>query len=291
MITGDATLTAELLEQVLLRLGFSKCPEATPEALCDLYAAWCQRVPFDNVRKLIYVRNENSGPLPGSTAADFFEAWLKHGTGGTCWAGAGACQALLSALGFDAQRGVGTMLVTSDVPPNHGTVTVLFGDERYLVDCSVLHGEPLLLDATTETQVEHPAWGVTCATRDGRWHVKWRPLHKVDGFECRLERFGVGRHEFENNYDNTRPWSPFNYELSARLNKVDKVVGAGFGQIVSLLSDGSITSLSATREERVRLLIEEMGMSDEIVRQLPEDVKTPPPPWSKTAAMADSVKD
>jgi len=42
-------------------------------------------VPFDNVRKLIHVKSGKAGPLPGGTAEDFFTAWLRHGTGGTCW--------------------------------------------------------------------------------------------------------------------------------------------------------------------------------------------------------------
>ena len=57
----------ELFENVLLRLGFSQRPTPTLDGLCALYGAWCQRVPFDNVRKLIHVRAGENGPLPGST--------------------------------------------------------------------------------------------------------------------------------------------------------------------------------------------------------------------------------
>ena len=54
--------------------------------------------------------------LPGSGAEDFFESWLRYGTGGGCWSGAGACHALLTSLGFDAGRGVGTMLIVRACP-------------------------------------------------------------------------------------------------------------------------------------------------------------------------------
>ena len=121
---GSGKLPPQLLERVLGGLGFAEVPEPIFENLRAIYAAWCQRVPFDNVRKLIHVRAGNSGPLPGSTAEDFLEAWLKHGTGGTCWAGAGTFHALLASLGFDVARGVGTMLVAPDLPPNHGSVRV-----------------------------------------------------------------------------------------------------------------------------------------------------------------------
>ena len=39
-------------------------------------------------------------PLPGTQAADFFEHWLAHGTGGTCWSSSNALYMLVTALGF-----------------------------------------------------------------------------------------------------------------------------------------------------------------------------------------------
>lgn len=275
-----------LLERVLARLGFTTRPEPSLENLRRIYAAWCQRVPFDNVRKLIHLRAGKSGPFPGSTAEDFFEAWLKHGTGGTCWAGAGACQALLQSLGFNAVRGIGTMLVVPGLPPNHGTVQVTFGAETFLVDGSILHGEPLPLKGDAEAGVAHPAWGVRCRRRAGHWHVAWRPLHKLEGLECRLESFGVGHEDFEHRYEQTRSWSPFNYELCARLNQQDQVVGAGFGKAVTLQRDGRAVSRPISDAERRRWLLEEIGMSEEVVEQFPGDVPTPPPPWSNTARTA-----
>ncbi|HEU6449044.1 MAG TPA: arylamine N-acetyltransferase [Verrucomicrobiae bacterium] len=279
----SASLSVNLLESVLARLGFNRHLEPTRENLRRLYAAWCRRVPFDNVRKLIHVHNGDPRPFPGSTAEDFFEAWLKHGTGGTCWSGAGAFQALLQSLGFDAVRGVGTMMVAPDLPPNHGTVRVDFGEAHYLTDCSILHVEPLHLNGDAEVIVNHPAWGVRCSRRDGKWHVAWRPLHKLDGLECRLESFGASQQEYAERYEKTRQWSPFNYELVARLNKEDRVVGTGFGRKVTLKSDGAVDSHPVADAERRRLLIEDIGLSEEIVSQLPADRPTPPPPWSKTA--------
>ncbi|HEY5753914.1 MAG TPA: arylamine N-acetyltransferase [Chthoniobacterales bacterium] len=278
MKTPDSILPEKLLEHTLARLGFSRRPEPGGDGLRAIYDSWCRRVPFDNVRKLIHVRTGHSEVLPGNTAEDFFEAWLKFGTGGTCWSGAGACQKLLQTLGFDAVRGVGTMLVAPNLPPNHGTVLVTLDDARYLVDCSILHGEPLLLHESAETCVDHPAWGVRCTRHEGRWHIAWRPLHKPDGFDCRLERFGAKHTEFVSFYGKTRLWSPFNYELSVRINRRDSVIGAGFGKAVTLHPDGSVSSQPVSMQERNRLLIEEIGISEEIVRFLPADTPTPPPP-------------
>lgn len=289
IIASSDRLAGDLLERVLGKLGWNRRPEPTLENLGAIYGAWCQRVPFDNSRKLIHVRAGNPGPLPGSTAEDFFEAWLKYGTGGTCWSGAGACHALLAALGFDAVRGVGTMLVYPDLPPNHGTVRVTFEGANYLVDCSILHGAPLLLNESVETGVEHLAWGVRCRGREGRFHVAWRPLNRLEGLECRFERFGATRSEYENLYENTRAWSPFNYELAVRLNRGNEVVGIAVGHQVSLLQDGSVTRAPISRGERVRFLVEDIGLAEEIVAKLPADVPTPPHPGSKAAARAQWV--
>ena len=278
-------LSNDSAERVLARLGLARRPDPTLEALRSLYAAWCRRVPFDNVRKLIHLRAGEPGPLPGESPDDFFAAWLAHGTGGTCWSGAGAFQALLASLGFDAERALATMLVAPDLPPNHGSVRVSFGDRQYLVDCSMLHGEPLPLMEGVETRVAHAAWGVTCAWRDGQWHVNWRPLHRADGLECRFEAFGLGHEDYCRRYDQTRGWGPFNYQVTARSNRDDRVIGLAFGKIVSLEADGRVREAPATDEERRALLIEEFGLSEEIVRQLPPDLPTPPPPWSRTAGV------
>lgn len=279
----------ELFENVLLRLGFSQRPTPTLDGLCALYGAWCQRVPFDNVRKLIHVRAGENGPLPGSTPRDFFEAWLRHGTGGTCWSGAGAFHALATSLGFAAERAIATMLVYPDLPPNHGSVRVTLDGKHYLVDCSMLHGEPiLLLDDCAETRVDHPAWGARCVSRDGRFHVTWRPLNYLQGLTCRFESFGAIAAEYEQRYEATRGWSPFNYQVVARGNLGDEVTGVAFGHGVTLHADGTTSDELVDHQESQRRLIELLGMSEEIVSQLPVDVPTPPPPGSRTAMERES---
>ncbi|BCU78546.1 arylamine N-acetyltransferase [Luteolibacter sp. LG18] len=276
-------LPESLVERVLEQLGFTTRPDLTLAGLTALYDAWGRHVPFDNVRKMIHMRAANPAPLPGSDPVDYFLAWLAHGTGGTCWAGAGPLQTFLAALGFDAVRGIGTMMAAPDIPPNHGTVTVVFGNDRYLVDSAMLYGEPLLLVPDRETAVVHPAWGLKVAMRDGRYHIAWRPLHKTDGFECRLERFDATDADFQELHERTRPWSPFNHELTLRLNIGDEVVGIAFGQLITLHADGSVTRVPTTPESRRSLLLETIGLSEEIVSLLPDDEPTPPPPGSRTA--------
>ena len=138
-----STLDTALVERVLDRLGLSSRPEVSLAGLADLYGAWCRKVPFDNIRKLIHVRAGNPATLPGDTPNEFFEAWLAHGTGATCWAGNGALCELLTTLGFDARRAAATMMVAPGIPPNHGSVVVHFDDARYVTDASILFVDPV----------------------------------------------------------------------------------------------------------------------------------------------------
>jgi N-hydroxyarylamine O-acetyltransferase len=281
-------LAPDLLERVLSRLGLSAAPSPDLDGLKTVYAAWCRWVPFDNIRKLIHVQTHAQGVLPGDSAQDFFEAWLKYKTGGTCWAGNGALHSLLVTLGFDAQRGVATMLVAPSVPPNHGTVSVELDNVRYVTDASILHSEPLPLEDEQASTIEHPAWGVRCVQQNNRWHIRFRPMHIPTGLECRIEQFSTTREDFHERHERTRPWSPFNYELHARLIHGDSIVGIAFGQRVAYDGTGAVSQSRLAGDERQRVLIDELGINEEIVQRLPPDTPTPPPPWSRTAQAASS---
>lgn len=276
MDTGE--LGPALRERVLSRLGFSEGPSVDLEGLKQIYRAWCGAVPFDNARKLLHVRRSLPGVLPGDQPGDFFEAWLRHGCGGTCWAGNGALYELLSSLGFQARRGLATMLSSPNAPPGHGTVCVSFENDRYLVDASMLHGAPLRLDDIGATSVEERAWGLTCGRRDGRFHIPWRPLHRPAGFDCRIEHFDATRAEFRDRHEATRGFSPFNFSLTARLNVGQAVLGLAFGRRVELRSTGGTSERDLTPVERMSLLVDDLGFSEALVSMIPADLPTPPRP-------------
>ena len=267
-------LEPALAERVLAKLGFSRAPTLDLAGLRALYGAWCQRVPFDNVRKRIHLHEALPGPLPGDEPEDFFEAWLAHGTGGTCWAGNGALQALLESQGFAARRGYGTMLVRPDLPPNHGTVVVVVDGVELLADASMLFGEPLpLFDGA---RVEHPAWGVSLHRQDGKLHVAWRPFHLR--FDCRLDVLETSRAEFRERHEMTRSWSPFNGMLSARRNHDETVIGVSFGQLGAIDAAGALSLIpEPSPRERFDFLVGRLGISEEMAARLPKDEPTPLP--------------
>ncbi len=133
-----------LVAPILEKLGLARHPSIDIAGLSLLYGRWCRNVPFDNLRKRLLYSGSASGPVPGHNSQDFFENWLAHGTGGTCWATSHALHDLLSELGFPTTRGAGTMLASPDVVgPNHGTAIVTLEDLRYIVDGSMLTELPL----------------------------------------------------------------------------------------------------------------------------------------------------
>src|SRR6185369_5277896 len=148
-------LTPAVTEQVLEGLGFSAPPDPDRAGLDAVYAAWCERVPFDNLVKRIHLAAESSDPFPNGPPDAFFAAYLRDGTGGTCWPSSGGLHALLVSLGFDARRGSAAMRDDLSGPIHtHGTVIVRIDGGEYLVDSSMLTGRVFPLVRGEETRLE-----------------------------------------------------------------------------------------------------------------------------------------
>jgi N-hydroxyarylamine O-acetyltransferase len=258
------------------RLGVD-LPTLDLAGLRAVYAAWCSGVSFDNVLKLIHVAEGHPGPLPGSTTESFFEQWLEHGTGGTCWAGNAALHDLLEALGFDVARAIATMLSSPEARgPNHGSVIVTIDGERWIADASILSGEPIRIPAPGEPAAAGPLprfeW------LDGRPAVVWRTLTAPGGFPCRIDRIGAETAEWDALHQRTRAWGPFNYQLNARVMRGDTSLGVSSGRRFAFGVDGSVSASPLDRDGRVRFLIEVLGISEEVAGRVPEDRPLPPRP-------------
>lgn len=273
-------LAPSLVEAVLEAFGLPRRPEPDLAGLGSLYEAWCRNVPFDNVRKLIAVHAGEPGPLPGDDPAEFLEQWLVHRVGGTCWAGNGALRALLAELGFAAHRGVATMLVAPDIPPNHGTVVVDLPEGRFVVDASIMHVEPLPVRAAEQAAIAHPAWGVRGHWLGDRYAIDWRPIMREDRIDCRVDQWPVDAARFRDQHEATRDWSPFNFELVFNLVRGDGRIGVGNGLRRRLSPDGEIAEPMA---DRIAYLVDVCGVREAMAARLPEDRPTPPPPGSRTA--------
>ena len=205
--------------------------------------------------------------------------WLTYGTGGTCWAVSHALHDLLKALGFDVHRASGTMLTSPTVRgPNHGTVIVTLEGFHYLVDGSMLTEHPLPMQEGSPGVTGHPGAQIQVENRAEQWQIYWRPLHRVEGIWCRIDAMDVSASAFDGYYQNTRAWSPFNYFIYARINTPDQITGIVADRKITMRANGQPTSEVMNSTERVKFLIEQMGMAEEIITRLPADEPLPPPP-------------
>jgi arylamine N-acetyltransferase len=270
-------ITLQLVEQVLQKLGLQKHPGNDLSGLETLYGQWCRKVPFDNLQKRLFFSAGGKGPLPGHTANNFFRDWLAYGTGGTCWAVSHALYDLLQALGFEVRRASGTMLTSPTVRgPNHGTVVLILDGAQCLIDGSMLTERPLPLKEGVPGKAQHPAAQIQFEKCAEQWQFFCRPLHLLDGVWCRIDAIDVSVSAFDQYYEGTRAWSPFNFALYARINTQDQVTGIIADQKITIKSDGQATSELLQSADRVKFLVEQVGIAEEIIHRLPADEPLPP---------------
>ena len=155
----EPALAPALVERVLTKLGLHQRPALDLAGLNALYAAFSANVPFDNIQKRIWFASSQITPLPGGDPNEFFSNWLQHGTGGTCWPLNGAMYSLARALGFDARRIVGSVIVEGyPRGANHGSVLVNLDGINYLVDAwmAAFKVLPLISGKPSSTGQRHP---------------------------------------------------------------------------------------------------------------------------------------
>ena len=211
----DGALTDPLVERVLARLGLRAAPAPTRAGLAAVYRAWCAHVPWDNVQKRITVVAGRT-PLAGAYPSEFFENFLRDGTGGTCWPSSGGLHALLAHLGFPARRAVAAMgHDRSFRVPTHGTTIVRLDGEDLFVDTSILHVEPLAL--RDGARLDDPAHRVRVERSGGEWLIWWT-LHSRDTeMVCLLLDDEVPLAQFLERYEASRV-TGFSYFLTLTKN-------------------------------------------------------------------------
>ncbi len=256
-------LSTGLVNRVLARLGFPDQVTADPETLQQLYAAWCMNMPFDNTRKMIALFSGNNQPLPGLDATDYFENWLRHGTGATCWPMANAWYELLVALGFNAFRLAGYMRDTGVI--NHGSVKVNFGEKVYLADPSLLLNVILPLGEGTiihddpvypvELEHDHPSELVWMFTPPNEQY-----------FYCRMNTGPVDFPVFEERYEASRAMSIFNQRIYARRNYPGKLNLVWGNSFFSKTKQG-VEHRELTGDELCETLHKEIGISYPLINE------------------------
>jgi N-hydroxyarylamine O-acetyltransferase len=269
------TLDPALTEAVLDRLGLHDRPAPDRAGLDRVYAAWCEHVTFDNLVKRIHLASGSRDPIPNGPPAAFFAAWLRDGTGGTCWPSSGGLHALLRELGFDARRGSGAMRDDLSGPIHtHGTVIVRIDGDEFWVDTSMLTHHVIPLERGDKTHLDDPVHRARVEPVGDSFRVWWTHPFLDEMLGCLLLDDDVTDEHYLVRYEASRDLSPFNTGVYATRSGLDSRVTVAFGQRWERRADG-ITS-APIGDDCDRVLVEEFGYSEAIVARLPPD--DPPPP-------------
>jgi arylamine N-acetyltransferase len=265
----------ELRDRVLDRLGFSSEPSIDLNGLSALYRAWCMNIPFDNVRKMIALRAVENPPLPGMQADNFFEAWIAHGSGGTCWPSSNALYELVCSLGFDARRVAGSMRDLGII--NHGSVKVKIEHRDWLIDSSFLTGLPLPLDEKNFISSES-VFAVEVEPSEGT-HVIWVDVPSQSTYlPCRLLLDPVEHSYCLAAYEASRERSPFNQRLHALRKRSGEMIVLS-GRTSFRKTASGVESRELSPDELCRALGQEIGISDKLIEQ-----------WVNSGALKDSFE-
>jgi len=256
-------LGSELRDRVTERLGFSSAPSPNFSGLKALYGAWCANVPFDNVCKMIALRAGGDLPLPGMQAEEFFEMWLTHGAGGTCWAMSNALLELALSLGFKAHRIAGCMNDRGII--NHGSVRVTIDGSEWLVDASVHTNVPLLLNDEVFVNSD-PVFAAEVEPAGATHVIWWNPPPSSAYRPCRLLADPVDYAYYLAAYERSRARGPFNQWLFARHNRPGEVLVLFGHTRFSKTADG-LQDRDLSPEEVIEALHEDIGISQELVEQ------------------------
>ena len=272
----DPVISPDLMERALVKLGLTERPSLDLAGLNTLYAAYCSNVPaIDSIRKRIWFAGDQRPQLPGGDPTDYFENWLTHGTGGTCWPTNGAVYALVGSLGFDARRIAGCIVMEEYPGTNHGSVVVTLDGVDYLVDGNLAAYEVLRLVPGTTTSAGKGIHRVSTVPIDGGFDVLWYQGHDREEqmtFRTEPEHDPVDHAFFLDRFDRTKQLSVFNDALFICRRLPDRIITIGRKNKIEVAADNTLTSTEINDVERRRLLIEEFDISEEMAEALPPDV-------------------
>ncbi|MHC4142428.1 MAG: arylamine N-acetyltransferase family protein [Planctomycetota bacterium] len=267
----------EIIDRVLEKLGLNERPTVDLAGLNAVYAAWCGEIPFDNVQKRIWFTGDRTAPLTGGDPAEFYENWLAHGTGGTCWPTSGAVYALLKSLGFPARRIAGAMINAGDLNPEdagHGSVLVALDGVDHLVDASILAFAALPLEPGQRTRSGPGIHAIEAVPTDTGFDVLWRcGLDREEPVTFRTQpQFDPVDHQFFlDGYERSKRSSPFNRALYICQRSAGSIVSLVRCRLITVAADDTTTVNEIDEAKRKEVLVDVFGISREIAETLPPD--------------------
>ena len=259
---------------MLDQLGLAERPPLDRAGLNALYAAFSGRVPDDNIQKRIWFASDQTTPVTGGDPTRFFANWLAHGTGGTCWPINGALCTLLQSVGFDAHRVAGRIVVDEFPGINHGSVIVALDGAHYLTDGQIASFNPLPLTPGAPSRSGTGLHDISAEPVAGGFEATFYPGVKRETalrFRTDPDHDPVDHAFFLGGYDRSRHSSPFNAALYICRHYPYSILTVFRHIKIAVAADNTVTNTKISDADRRWVLIEELGVSEEVVKALPPD--------------------
>lgn len=272
-------ISGELLNRVKTKLGLPSRPKRNLAGLNEIYAAYSGLVPNDNIQKRIWLAGDKSRPVTGGEPTQFFENWLEHGTGGTCFPANGALCDLLQSLGFDAWRILGSVMMEGiEHEGNHGTVLVRIDETDYLVDAQLAAFSALPLIVGQPASTGSGIHDIQAVPRGKEFEIQWYPgsnrqtpmFTRLDLQRGRVDH-GVFLAQYALSALRDRKRSPFNDALFIGRHFSNRILNLGRCTRTEISADNIVQKREITLAEQAQILVEEFGVSAEIVQEVPPD--------------------
>jgi len=263
-----------LADRLLQRLGLAPSLEPSVASLAEIYRAWCRAIPFDNVLRRVQLAEGNAGPLPGLRPGSFIQDYLDHGTGGPCAPAGGALEAMLRRFGFKTRMLLAALGTERGLRPDHATVLVQLGDEKFLLDTVILCERPIPLPPEGGFREPDPLHPVVVEREEAGWRVEYASAMTRSSAGCTVLDRELNRREQALLYRSTQEsetFRRFNSALYVRRNEPDGVSIVYGGWHVVVRRNEERLERQIETDERARLLIGSFGLSPGIVSRLPED--------------------
>ena len=275
----EPVLPQALFERVVAKLGLPPEPGLDLAGLGRVYAAYSGQIANDNVQKRIWLAGDRARPPTGGDPTEFFSNWLDHGTGGTCFAANGGLCALLGAMGFDAQRFSGGVLMEGlEHDGNHGSVVARIESVDYLVDAQLASFVPLPLIPGQFASTGQGIHDISAAPNANGFDISWYPgANRERPMVMRLDlASGPVSHayflaQYALSASRQRRRSPFNEALFVGRHFPGSTMIVSRNARIVVSADNSVSKKEISPKERIQILIEDFELSRQVVNAIPPD--------------------
>jgi len=256
-------LSKHVADQVLIHLKLTTTIKSNKEGLEQVFNAWCQHIPFDNFWKRLGLMGQPFQDKNQMNPNHFFEIWMEHGLGGTCWVSTTAMYSLLDYLNFNVRYIVGSMGNMGMI--NHGSLIVTFEDgSEFLVDTSVLNNQPIEISGEGISDKTHP---IQLTKDEKNTLLIFEHVTKREIMPCAIMPESISFNDVSKHYQVSTEMSLFNDCVYIRKNDKNSVRSI-IGTTYYLKSASTIESEELSNEKISATLINVMGVSKEIVAHI-----------------------